>query len=153
MERADITVVVTMILFSIVMGVWLYCMNEKSFEEKPKETIQKQWSTERRILRQQLCEYFEKASESEQFALYLKYYDTICFDTPITDTKLIKIDTYKFFERAIDNDLICQVIAQCEIRDKYHFIIQREVSHYELSQKGEEYVKSYPFVCSNLPDY
>lgn len=143
----EIILIVIMILLSIALCVWLGYIaleeqrNQKSLEKQRQETCQRQWSTDPNILYKQLVEYYRNASQSEQFALYLKYYHTLYFSS------------LKFVTQAIDNNLICKVITQHEIRDKYDFIIQQEISHYELSQQGKKYVKSYPFTCSNLPDY
>lgn len=92
----------------------------------------------------QLQKYYNSVSQSEQFALYLKYF-------PIRNDFIECYDRRRFSKKATDYNLVQYVITQPKILDDFDCFIQREKGDYVLTKKGIDYVENYYFSCSNLP--
>ena len=132
----------------ISLCVFMYYSGPKKHKKentpKPKQK-EIQWKTRLIDVLIQLKQYCNSVSESEQFALYLKYY-------PISSDFIHYIDyRKKFFKKATEYNLIQYVITQPKILDDFGCFIQYEKGDYVLTKKGIDYVENYYFSCSNLP--
>lgn len=131
----------------ISLCVFMYYSGPKKHKKentpKPKQK-EIQWKTGLIDVLIQLQKYYNSVSQSEQFALYLKYF-------PIRNDFIAYYDRRGFSKKATDYSLVQYVITQPKILDDFGCFIQREKGDYVLTKKGIDYVENYYFSCSNLP--
>ena len=140
-------IVVLALLFCVSVCVFICYPSPKEHREEniPKpEQKEIQWKKGLIDTLIQLRQYYNKVNQSEQFALYLKYY-------PISSDFIEYLDRKIFFKNAIRYNLVHYVITQPKILDEFGCFIQYEKGEYVLSKRGIDYVENYYFSCSNLP--